>query len=126
MARTEERGWYCLDRVWTKESMEEENDSDPLTASKSTAAGTSEDDADPDSFTEVADESRDKCNVCGLKFNMFFDNDDGVYKYRNCRDIEVMNDDVAENESEMMLVHVTCWRGLGSPATLDIDQTLRD
>jgi pre-mRNA cleavage complex 2 protein Pcf11 len=127
MARTEERGWYCLDRVWTKESKEEETDVNPLTASKSTAAaGTSEDDADPDSFTEVADEGRDKCNVCGLKFNMFFDNDDGVYKYRNCREIEVMNDDVAENESEMMLVHVTCWRGLGSPETLDIDQTLRD
>jgi pre-mRNA cleavage complex 2 protein Pcf11 len=127
MARTEERGWYCLDRVWTKESKEEETDNNALTASKSTAAaGTSEDDADPDSFTEVADESRDKCTVCGLKFNMFFDNDDGVYKYRNCHEIEVVNDDVAENESEMMLVHVTCWRGLGSPSTLDIDQTLRD
>ena len=49
-----------------------------------------------------------------------------MYKYRNCREIEVMNDDVAENESEMMLAHFTCWRGLGSPATLDIDQTLWD
>ena len=119
--------WYCIDRVWAKEAYADESDSNPTVPSKSTeSAGASEDDADPGSFTEVADESRDKCCVCGLKFNMFFDNEDGVYKYRNCREIEVMNDDVAENESEMMLAHFTCWRGLGSPATLDIDQTLRD
>ena len=128
MARTEERGWYCSDRVWTMEAKEEEVESaNPLTANSTTeATSTSEDDANPDSFTEIADETRDKCVVCGINFKMFFDNDDGAYKYRNCREIEVMNDDVAENESDMMLVHVTCWRGLGSPATLDIDQTLRD
>ena len=125
MVRTEERGWYVSDRVWTGESSPEEAD----TAVRSNAAettGTVEEETDPDSFTEVADESRDKCVVCGINFKMFFDNDDGAYKYRNCREIEVMNDDVAENESDMMLVHVTCWTGLGSPETLDIDQTLRD
>lgn len=124
MARTEERGWYCSDRVWTGEAKEEAAD-DTMQSNVAEATGSTED-ADPDSFTEVADETRDKCVVCGLNFKMFFDNDDGAYKYRNCQEIEVMNDDVAENESDMMLVHVTCWRGLGSPATLDIDQTLRD
>ncbi|CAB9499366.1 PCF11, cleavage and polyadenylation factor subunit, homolog (Saccharomyces cerevisiae) [Seminavis robusta] len=129
MARTEERGWYCSDRVWTMEAKEEDivDNNAALNANSATeATSTGEDDANPDSFTEVADETRDKCVVCGINFKMFFDNDDGAYKYRNCREVEVMNDDVAENESDMMLVHVTCWRGLGSPATLDIDQTLRD
>lgn len=125
MARTEERGWYQSDRVWTGEATEEEveNATGP---GISDVAGTSEEDANPDSFTEVADESRDRCVVCGINFKMFFDNDDGAYKYKNCREIEVMNDDVAANESDMMLVHVTCWRGLGSPETLDIDQTLQE
>lgn len=113
------------DRVWTGEASEEEADS-AVRSSAAEAAGTSDDAADPDAFTEIADESRDKCVVCGINFKMFFDNDDGAYKYKNCKEIEVMNDDVAENESDMMLVHVTCWNGLGSPETLDIDQTLRD
>ena len=126
MARTEERGWYCSDRVWTGETNQEEAGDAAIQSIVAEATGATEDNDDPDSFTEVADETRDKCVVCGLNFKMFFDNDDGAYKYRNCREIEVMNDDVAERESDMMLVHVTCWRGLGSPATLDVDQTLRD
>lgn len=125
IARTDERGWYVSDRVWTGEASEEEADS-AVRSSAAELAGTSEEATDPDSFTEPADESRDKCVVCGINFKMYFDNDDGAYKYKNCKEIEVMNDDVAENESDMMLVHVTCWNGLGSPETLDIDQTLRD
>ena len=56
---------------------------------------------------------------------MHFDQDDGEWKYRNCKEIEVLNDDVAEEESESMLVHVTCLRGLGSPHVLTIDQVLQ-
>ena len=64
--------------------------------------------------------------VCGINFKMFFDNDNGMYMYKNCREVEVLNDDdVALNASEQMLVHVTCWRGLGSPAVLNMDQALR-
>jgi pre-mRNA cleavage complex 2 protein Pcf11 len=126
MARTEERGWYCSDRVWTGELKEEEARDSAAQSNVAEATGATSEDGDPDSFTEVADETRDKCVVCGINFKMFFDNDDGAYKYRNCKEMEVLNDDVAENESDMMLVHVTCWRGLGSPPTLDIDQTLRD
>jgi hypothetical protein len=57
---------------------------------------------------------------------MFFDNDDGIYKYSNSREIEVMNDEAAAQASEEMLVHVTCWRNLGSPESLYIDQTLQE
>jgi len=127
MARTEERGWYVSDSVWTGEKSEEEADK-AISASAVESAGSMgmEEGEDPDSFTEIADEERNKCVICGINYKMFFDNEDGAYKYKNCREIEVMNDDTAVNESDMMLVHVTCWKGLGSPETLDIDQTLHE
>ena len=46
--------------------------------------------------------------------------------YNNCREIEVLNDEAAAKEKEDMLVHVTCWRALGSPDDLMADQTLQD
>jgi pre-mRNA cleavage complex 2 protein Pcf11 len=126
MAKTEERGWYVPDVVWTGEAT--------ITQATTTfggdptrqGTGSSEDEADPSTFTVPADESRDRCVVCGINFRMFFDNDDGIYKYSNCRDIEVLNDDVAEEESDQALVHVTCWRGLGSPSFLSMDQALQE
>ena len=39
---------------------------------------------------------------------------------------EVLNDDAAEKESESMLVHVTCWQGLGSLVVLTMDQALQE
>jgi pre-mRNA cleavage complex 2 protein Pcf11 len=125
MARTEERGWYVSNSVWSGEAKADElaaSDEDPEAAGPTA----SEEDADPSTFTMPADESRDRCVICGINFKMFFDNDDGIYKYSNCREIEVMNDDAAEKESEEMLVHVTCWRGLGSPLTLTQDQALQE
>jgi pre-mRNA cleavage complex 2 protein Pcf11 len=115
MARTEERGWYISDSTWSGEE-----------ATEAAGPASADDEADPSTFTMPADESKDRCVVCGINFKMFFDNDDGIYKYNNCREIEVMNDDAAEKESEQMLVHVTCWRGLGSPAVLSMDQALQD
>jgi len=44
----------------------------------------------------------------------------------NCREIEMLNDDAAEVESEQVLIHVTCWRGLGSPVEITSDQALHD
>ena len=83
-----------------------------------------DDDADPDTFTMPADESRDRCAICGINFKMFFDNEDGIYKYSNCREIEVLNDEAAVTDSEDMLVHVTCWRNLGSPELLNAEQII--
>ena len=83
-------------------------------------------DLDPSSFTMPAEEARDHCVICGINFNMFFDNDDGIYMYRNCREIEVLNDEAAALEKEDLFVHVTCWRALGSPESLTSDQTLQD
>jgi pre-mRNA cleavage complex 2 protein Pcf11 len=127
MARTEERGWYTVDAVWSGDASKEDSSTN-ATSETPEASGPAapEDESDPSSFTMPADESRDRCIICGINFKMFFDNDDGIYKYSNCREIEVMNDDAAEKESEQLLVHVTCWRGLGSPPVLSMDQALQE
>jgi pre-mRNA cleavage complex 2 protein Pcf11 len=129
MERTEERGWFHPESLWTGEVSE----ADILAKAALGAAaaldgltgGTGNpEEADPESFTVPADESQDKCAICDINFRMFFDNDDGIYKYRNSKDMKVMLDDAAAKESEQMLVHVTCWRALGSPEALDMDQVL--
>ncbi|KAG7359602.1 RNA polymerase II-binding domain containing protein [Nitzschia inconspicua] len=127
MATTQERGWYDEDSIWrgdikTKESMQESRRLDDDDNSEGPTA--EDDNADPDSFTYPADESRDRCVICGINFRMFFDNDDGIYKYNQCREIEVLNDEAVATESDQMLVHVTCWRNLGSPEILTADQTI--
>ena len=110
------------EKVWTKEQTREEASQDvnnPAVASQGTSSS-----QEAEESTFPADETRDKCVVCGINFQMFFD--DG-YKYRNCREITVLNDDdVAINDQEEQLLHVTCWKGLGSPETLTSDQTLQD
>jgi pre-mRNA cleavage complex 2 protein Pcf11 len=125
MARTEERGWYMFDQNWILRINEEET-----TVSSSNGEVTNdidnENSSNNDVSTVAADESRDRCVICGLKFKMHFDHDDGIYKYSNCKEVEVMNDDAAETESDMKLVHFTCWKGLGSPEVLTFDQTLQD
>jgi pre-mRNA cleavage complex 2 protein Pcf11 len=134
MARTEERGWYVPELVWTLEQAPQ----DPSWMVSSTAVSTT----DPYSTTTTtttntalvedttalvpADESRDRCILCGIHFKMVFDNDQGVYCYSNCREIQVLNDDAAATESDDLLVHVTCWKGLGSPETITSDQTIQE
>ena len=124
MARTEERGWYSTADVWTGEAKESEVASAAVEAGNTQDAAT--DDFDPETSMVPADESRDRCVICGINFKMFFDNENGIYMYSNCREIDVLNDDAAERDSEEKLVHVTCWRGLGSPEVLTMDQALQD
>ena len=75
--------------------------------------------------TVIADESRDRCLLCGINFAMYFDQEDGEWKYKNCiekiveQDGPTMDD---EEELESVLVHMTCWEGLGSPECLTPDQ----
>mmetsp|Transcript_16431 Transcript_16431/g.41206 ORF Transcript_16431/g.41206 Transcript_16431/m.41206 type:complete len:562 (-) Transcript_16431:69-1754(-) len=125
IATTQERGWYDNNDTWcggedkAQESGAAQEDGD--VAGPSTGE---DDDADPDTFTMPADESRDRCAICGINFKMLFDNEDGIFKYNNCREIEVLNDEAAANDSEDMLVHVTCWRNLGSPELLTAEQII--
>ena len=127
MARTEERGWYISDEIWTGEATKEDTGKTAGAEDAEAIDHTADEDvADPSTFTMPADESRDRCVICGINFKMFFDNDDGIYKYNNCREIEVLNDEAAEKESEQLLVHVSCWRALGSPSVLTMDQALQE
>lgn len=124
MERTDEREWYPSISVWCGRS--QRTDDGNLVASSAANDEMDESDVvDPNTCLVSADESRDKCAICGINFNMQFDQDEGEWKYSNCKEIEVLNDDVAEQESEQMLVHVTCLRGLGSPEVLTIDQVLQ-
>lgn len=130
MATTQERGWYVYDAMWSGEPKAQDPSANTAARDDQAANGPAvgDDNADPDTFTMPADENRDRCVVCGINFKMYFDNDDGIYKYTNCRGIEVLtvNDDVAFEEWDEMLVHVSCWRNLGSPDQLTAEQTLQD
>lgn len=122
IATAAERGWYVSEKVWTLEQTREEANQD-VSSPAVTAQGVNLK-QELEESTFPADETRDKCVVCGLPFQMIFD--DG-YQYRNCREITVLNDDdVAIHDQEEQLLHVTCWKGLGSPETLTSDQTLQD
>ena len=130
MEKTEERGWYVWEDEWTgkdKRAAAAANGDGPEGASDAEAGASSgvDDTADPDSFTVLADETRDRCLICGINFGMFFDQDEGEFMYKNCKEVRVENDETAINESEDVFVHVTCLRGLGSPAFLTMDQVLQ-
>jgi pre-mRNA cleavage complex 2 protein Pcf11 len=122
--RTEERGWYQVDAIWTGEVSEADVLATAALGASIATNSSAPEVTDPESFTCPADETQDRCAICDLNFKMFFDNDDGIYKYKNCKEIIVMMDDTAMNDTEQMLVHVTCWRALGSPDVLDMDQVL--
>lgn len=130
ITRAEERGWFMSETAWQGEAEEPlapgTAGGDVSTTNNDATASTTEDGYDPETSTMPADESRDRCAICGLNFKMFFDNEDGIYKYKNCREIEVLNDEVALNESEDMLIHVTCWKALGGPDVLTMDQALQE
>jgi len=127
IATTQERGWYDNDTTWCGKSKTQDSASiiAGVDDNDSTKPTPEDDNANPETFTMPADELRDHCVICGINFKMFFDNDDGVYKYSNCREIDVLNDDAAAKESEQMLVHITCWRNLGSPEFVTEDQTVQ-
>jgi pre-mRNA cleavage complex 2 protein Pcf11 len=128
MERTEERGWFVSESLWTGEMSEADllaNTTAAAVSSGLDSIGTVNPyDVDPETFTAPADETQDRCAICDLNFKMFFDNDEGMYKYKNATEMVVLLDDAAEKESEQMLVHVTCWRALGSPDFLTMDQVL--
>jgi pre-mRNA cleavage complex 2 protein Pcf11 len=124
MARTEERGWCVPDTVWTRLECAHDDTQQSFLSTAADQSATSSSMQLDDVFP--ADEARDRCVVCGINFKMFFDNDNGMYMYQNCREVSVENDDAAEEETSQLLVHVTCWRALGSPEVLTMDQALQE
>jgi pre-mRNA cleavage complex 2 protein Pcf11 len=150
-----ERGWYIHDQVWTKEIEEMQHDPISSMTSNPTLNDTKQSadiqaTTDPDQlYTVVADEARDTCVICGRRFIMYFDSQEGEYKYRNCISIPMrsqhdndnddldhdvgLDDDDDEDEQNIngthktlqpQLIHGTCWIGLGQPETISYDQTI--
>lgn len=129
MERTEERGWYLSHDLWTGRATSHD---DLLGLSNdATLAG---EEIDPASSTVIADESRSKCAICGLSFNMIFDQDEGEWMYTNCREVPVLksnndtddnNNDDDDDDQELMLLHLTCVKALGFPDQLLRDQVLQ-
>jgi len=131
MEKTDERGWYVVEAIWIGDRTdvsEEKNAMDvkpSLDVSKNIAA----DDTTSFAAAVIADETRDRCILCGINFAMFFDQEDGEWKYKNCTEKTVLKDDEGpladeEEESQSVLVHETCWDGLGRPEFLTADQIL--
>jgi pre-mRNA cleavage complex 2 protein Pcf11 len=133
---TEERGWYIVESVWvqlgrsdvdaaTLVSTEKQMLSDPTGTATTADASTSNENNRAILSTVIADESRDRCLLCGINFAMYFDQEDGEWKYKNCIERSVEQDGPTmddEEELESVLVHMTCWEGLGSPECLTPDQ----
>lgn len=124
MEKTEERGWYVNETTWlgllSIDDSEEKIDADDKPS------------ANPDDLannaTILADEARSKCILCGISFAMLFDQEDGEWKYKNCIEKDVLKEDdgptLDEEEFEAVLVHKSCWDGLGRPEFLTPDQVL--
>jgi pre-mRNA cleavage complex 2 protein Pcf11 len=123
MARTEERGWCVAESIWTRQEAEVDDAQQPTTSTTDT---TNYVNAEQPGDIFPADEARDRCVICGINFKMFFDNDNGMYVYRNCREVTLENDDAAEEETSQVLVHTTCWNALGAPEMLTLDQALQE
>jgi len=128
MERADDRGWFQTEEQWTGQ------------AAPAGAHGTSEDQAateggqphasaldggdacagDGRPETVPADESRSRCRICGRNFDMFFDDEEGEWLYRNCREVEV----AGAGADAHVLVHGTCCDGLGAARVVRAEQLL--
>jgi len=124
MEVTHHRGWHQSDLEWSGlVSATDPSATDlPMDIDGATADGETSQMDDAKLATVTADDSRPRCVLCGINFTIHFDQEEGEWKYSNCCEANVLNNDAAEKEYEAMLVHVTCLRGLGSPEFLTMDQ----
>ena len=129
METTSQRGWYAEENVWilgrntTDTTTPTDGDAKPSDALNATSDRPA-DEAPSELATVIADETRDRCILCGINFAMFFDQEDGEWKYKNCteKNVELDGPTMDGEETEAVLVHVTCIEGLGNPEFLTADQ----
>lgn len=114
MTKNEERGWYASTSEWTLKH---------VAATSSSSTQQEENAKDPQSFRFFADETRSKCRICGVSFEMYFDQHESDFMYRNCFEMDLLQEEEVQ-EPEKVLVHETCRRGLGSPEYLNMNQVL--
>jgi len=130
MERSEDRGWYPSIIIWSGQqpaggSIDDGEVRGMRNSNVDSSVTTGKNDDLNTAATVAADELRDRCVLCGLNFTMFLDQEQEEWKYNNCYEIKVLHSDaVWETGSELMLVHVSCLRGLGSPHVLYMDQII--
>ena len=124
MERTEERGWHIASRQWS--GIQPESQSDEMANINSYAEDNGDISTKVESTSVHADESRSRCVICGNPFEMYFDQEEGDHMYKNCREIELLHDEAAEEESQKVLAKIRCLEGLGSPEFLTMDQVLQN
>merc|ERR1711862_16937 len=113
--KTEERDWYHEESVWIKGSSNKSALNDDIITSPMSSDSPA-DEATATTASVVADESRDRCPVCGINFDMFFDQESSEWHYKNCIEKSVEDDGpTMDDDEEKVLLHFTCWKGLGSP-----------
>ena len=127
MEKTEERGWYVNEGTWIGVSATIIDETTTTTQEEKLTTDV-EDVTISETATILADETRSKCILCGIPFAMLFDQEDGEWKYKNCIEKDVLKEDdgptLEEEEFEAVLVHASCWEGLGRPEFLTPDQVL--
>ena len=160
MERSEERGWYINEYSWSSSGTSGASttndsggkgkaggDADMKTATgsnsntsdmihdnnsnKNNGEESSNNKASNTLMKQPADESRDRCAVCGVNFSMHFDQDAGEWMFANCKKANVLlsaqdnnNFTMSSNSNEMVYAHASCLRGLGSPDLLTLDQVV--
>jgi len=114
MTKNEERGWYASVSEWTLTH---------VTVTSSSQSEQEETTKDPQTFRYIADEKRSKCIICGISFEMVFDQLVSDFMYTNCYEMDLLQEEEVQEE-EKVLVHETCRRGLGCPEYLTMNQVL--
>ena len=122
-----QRGWHCSSLQWSGIQSDAISDNmNNINPNINNSNGEMNDSNNAESTNVHADENRSRCVVCGNPFVMYFDQEEGAYMYKDCREIDLLNDEAAEEESEKVLVKIRCLQGLGSPEFLTSDQVLQN
>jgi len=128
MERADDRGWFQTEEQWTGQAAQAgahgtaqdqaATEGGPSHASAPDGGDACAGDGRPE--TVPADESRSRCRICGRNFDMFFDDEEGEWLYRNCREVEV----AGAGADAHVLVHGTCCDGLGAARVVRAEQLL--
>eukprot|EP00816_Leptocylindrus_hargravesii_P002500 CAMPEP_0196805444 /NCGR_PEP_ID=MMETSP1362-20130617/5207_1 /TAXON_ID=163516 /ORGANISM="Leptocylindrus danicus, Strain CCMP1856" /LENGTH=551 /DNA_ID=CAMNT_0042178359 /DNA_START=79 /DNA_END=1731 /DNA_ORIENTATION=+ len=122
MERTEERGYYNTLDDWIGGKKDVVMTEVKISADTRNKGDDNAKVSAAQSLPEVpADENRSNCLICGKTFDIYYNDDEEEYMYRDAIEIEVLNDEAALEESEQILVHCTCHRRLGAPKLLTAD-----
>merc|ERR1711970_1122067 len=101
MTKKEERGWFIPDAQWMLIQMDLNIDSGAANSNSNNNTNLTEE-KPLDEYLYPADETRSKCRICGVNFDMIFHNQHGDFMYKNCIEMDVLE---LESDEGKVLVH---------------------